>query len=479
MQSTLQSNGSAPSADATTPPRLDVDALIQPHRLGQPWDASPVAVASGEATPKGLRFEVQAPEAPVMRVIVAATQPAQRAYLRTGHFDVSYEGDGARYTPEMFAFIKRLADVLEANAGQVTEALALLPATTKLPVLQPGQRPGHGATDSLQKDAAKKDVLPFDRRYLLQNVERLLASGEHIGTEAEMILTNPCKMACTFCPQGDLRIAGSESPFDHAQELVELRFQLDQNERLGLTRLLLNGNDVLFHPHFSEIVQYAKSKGFTDIRIMTPGLELADAERADLVARLGVTTVEMPFYGHNEEIQLAMTGIAGAFEKATTAVRNLQARGILPELKIIPISFTLPHLAETAAFVAREFGLPLQVGHYVPHQIDKRHHHFLAPYGQIKPVIAANPELFSPRSAFPLCLYADPASMAGLGRSALNLYALSLPFDDLSENFKPSLSRRFPDVCGPCVYKDQGCPGVYPEYVAQHGVADLHPVLAK
>ena len=321
--------------------------------------------------------------------------------------------------------------------------------------------------------------VPFSREHLLARLPEALERLPSVPNELEIIVSNPCDMGCVFCPEGDLRMVGRASPFDADSEMQHLKFQIELNDRIGAKRLRINGNDPVRHPYLIDLIELGRSHGFSEICTETPGGTLGDQNFVKRLADAGLTLVEMVYYGHTEELFSSITGIPGSKARADRAVRNLLDAGITPYLRGIAIEQLLPHVVDIADSVQRDFGLPYAVTHYIPHQIDTKKHRYLVSYEQVSTAIARAPEAFPPESHFPRCLYPEALQVPELLESdcrPLNLYALSLPYDELGADWKPTLEAHYPSgVCDGCSLREV-CPGTYQAYEEMHGTVGLRRV---
>ncbi len=431
--------------------------LLAPHRPGEPWPGGGVV---SEVRQEGGRWLLELRiEEEALQAWLDPRDPAARAFASAGPFRVGYARQDPGPTPAMYAFLRRVASRIDANAAA---GPLPLPAAAAIGLRAPSR-------------------VPLDREHLLAHLDEAVAAHGAPIEDVVVIVTNPCDMGCVFCPAGDIKLVGRDSPFDHEAEFEELRFQIGLNDRLGARRLHINGNDPLRHPRLGELVALGRAHDFERVVIQTPGLLLDDPARARSLSDAGVTDVEMPFYAHRDDVFAAVTGVQGAFTRADRAVRNLLDVGIEPHLHGLAIDATLPHVRSTFEHVTRVLGLPWEVGHYKPHHIDTARHRWLPSYTAVRDAIAACPEAFPATPlGFPLCLYPEPPTelREPLEGRPLNLFHWSLPYAELDAAlWRPTLDRVFPDGCSGCAARER-CPGTYQAHLDLPGAGELSPLPA-
>lgn len=482
-------------ASETTSETDRLASVISPLALGAQWPAGGV-VRTIRREGDGLRLDLHHVGNPIMVLRVRQRDDGRQAFIRTASLDASHDGEGSDFNAAMAGFARDVVERLDANSDV---AVALITAPRKhggtalerraASAFQGGygeDQRGDDAPDGNKNQGGDNNQgdqrsSPFSRAHLQKRVaERIARHGQSYET-VELILSNPCDMGCMFCPVGDLEIGARGGHYDDNEELQELRFQISQNDVIGASRLRVSGNDPLRHKLLPGVIEAARKHGFDKIRIVTPGLAARDPKVADMLQGFELETMEMPFYGHNDEVFSGITGVPESFTKADTAVRNLLKRGIQPELHGIAIEAFLPHLPATKDWIEREYGLQFRVGPYVPHQIDLRHHHLIPHRDVIKPWLDRFPEVFAREIGFPLCWFDDPLDAIPHERirRSLSLYTLSLPYDELNgDDWKPPNEMGWPDsTCASCYLRGYPCPGVFSQYVDRHGLEGFSAVV--
>ena len=153
-------------------------------------------------------------------------------------------------------------------------------------------------------------------------------------------LTNRCTARCIACCE--------ESGPDRAW-----RDELDRNEALDLARSIVEagipyvafgGGEPLGVPHSWELLDVLAAGGVA-LKIETDGSRIDDAA-ADRLARLGVQCIQVSVDGASAATHERVRP-GSSFEAATSAIRRLVARGLLPQLVFVPTRWNLPEMAAT------------------------------------------------------------------------------------------------------------------------------------
>jgi hypothetical protein len=463
-----------------------LSTVIAPRAVGDAWSSGGV-VAGICRQGDGLRLDLQFADNPTMVLRFRKRDDDRPAMQRTAKLDASHDGTGADFDAGMNSFAK---DVIDVVGGHEAAAIKLLDRPQRHGGTSLEKRGaasyqgGYGEQDDHDHDhddaGPEQRGTPFSRVHLEKQIDARIAKHGKTYETVELILSNPCDMSCVFCPVGDLEIGARGGHYDDNAELQELRFQISQNDRLGATRLRVSGNDPLRHKLLPSVIEAAWAHGFKKVRIVTPGLEARKPEVAEMIGGFGVETIEMPFYGPNDEVFSGITGVPDSFAKADAAVRNLLKNGVTPELHGIAIEKFLVHLPATLAWIEKEYGLPFRVGPYVPHQIDLRHHHLMPPFAVLKKWIDRYPTVFSRDVGFPLCWFDDPLDAIPQERirRSLSLYTLSLPYEELrGDDWKPPNEMNWPAAtCDGCYLRGYPCPGAFPQYTELHGLDGFAPI---
>jgi SynChlorMet cassette radical SAM/SPASM protein ScmF len=141
-------------------------------------------------------------------------------------------------------------------------------------------------------------------------------------------LTEGCNLACRHCwlaPRLDA--AGDRYPVLPV-ELFETAIR--EAKPLGLNGVKLTGGEPLLHPRFARLLEIVRKEEL-GLTLETNGL-LCTPEIAAEVAKVSKRFVSVSIDGVDAATHEWVRGIAGSFEAARQAVKNLVAAGIRPQV---------------------------------------------------------------------------------------------------------------------------------------------------
>lgn len=211
----------------------------------------------------------------------------------------------------------------------------------------------------------------------------LLARLKHDHVPYIMIweMTHVCNLECVMCynvPLGQPELSTQEG-FD----------LLDQMAELGGLRLLLTGGEILSRRDFFPLAERARALGFA-LELKTNGT-LITPERADRLAALNPTRVEISLLGATNRTFDAIAGRRNTLDKVVRGVRLLRERGILVKLNTVLMDLNVAEQRQMAGLAA-ELGAQHQQSakvHRADDGADKAGRHQLNSQ-QIAAVIAAD-----------------------------------------------------------------------------------------
>ena len=141
-------------------------------------------------------------------------------------------------------------------------------------------------------------------------------------------LTEGCNLACRHCWIGPRFDATGEH---HATLPVELfETAIREAKPLGLSGVKLTGGEPLLHPHFKRLLEIVRREELK-LTVETNGL-LCTPEIAAEIAKSPDRFVSVSIDGTDATTHDWVRGVAGAYEAARQAVRNLVAAGIRPQI---------------------------------------------------------------------------------------------------------------------------------------------------
>lgn len=141
-------------------------------------------------------------------------------------------------------------------------------------------------------------------------------------------LTEGCNLACRHCWLAPKLDPGAQRyaslPVDLFEEAVR------QAKPLGLQGVKLTGGEPLMHPAIGQLLEIVRREEL-GLTIETNGL-LCTPQMAAEIARCGGTFVSVSIDGADAATHEWVRGVAGSFEAACQAVRNLAAVGLAPQV---------------------------------------------------------------------------------------------------------------------------------------------------
>ena len=436
----------------------------------------------GDASEPAVYFDLVCDEGEAglsrVRVRVGNLEPEARVFVHTKSFSVSDQRDLEGPTPSaLSSALAWLARVGKArDAGGLSLARAPDPPGPRRAKTGPSL---YLARSSRERREHRQSRAVFDERFDVE-VRR---SGGGPWDEVVAVVSQPCELACRFCPSVDRDKTREDwaERGDREQEL-ELLHQLGRVAAAGGAREVeLGGNDVLRFSRLVPLVDAMAGLGFGAIVAQSPGLSLSERSFAESLARSGLTDVVVPLYGATADEHDAVTGVKGSHERLLSGLDHARALG-RPRVRVhtIALGTTLARLPDLLAFAEARLGATALVTPLRPNRVgEETHLGDAARLSDLRPVLAARPESFSPE--LPLCLLpearAREVAEALPLRRRLHLFDLAM---DGAEHAEVQRSRTYlhPAPCGECALRER-CTGVLAAYVDRHGAGELAPIASR
>jgi hypothetical protein len=206
-------------------------------------------------------------------------------------------------------------------------------------------------------------------------VDRWLARALPPGA-GELILyfEAPCRQACEFCEEPQLRAAPlyrgrarlvtlrQHTPLDLVASGAFAALLRALALRPAPPRLTLMGHDWLQHPRLDALLTALEAQPGLRLRCYGPSTALADPALAARVARLpGLVSVGLTLQSSDPAVHDAIVGAPGSGRLVQEAILVLQRLGAPLQLTLVLSRRSLPTLAETVRWVhARGLRLTLQ-----------------------------------------------------------------------------------------------------------------------
>lgn len=128
-----------------------------------------------------------------------------------------------------------------------------------------------------------------------------------------MEVTSRCNEKCIHCYQ--------TRDSKYTLDLSLAKNVMDQLHAMGTVSLTISGGEPFLHPHFMELLEYARSCDFV-INILTNGTHINKDMIVDL-KRLNINMIQFSLYSMNAEIHDSITQIPGSHEKTMNSISLL------------------------------------------------------------------------------------------------------------------------------------------------------------
>jgi uncharacterized Fe-S cluster-containing radical SAM superfamily protein len=156
--------------------------------------------------------------------------------------------------------------------------------------------------DFLRSTWNKCKVVGFNPRYFFYRMKWNFLGKYPIRTKVpihvDIELSSHCNLKCSMCPHGKTNYDMDKGLLDY--ELA--RKVIDECAHFGVISLKFSGRgEALLHPRFTELAQYAKSRGLVDVMFNTNGLLLSE-DKIRAVVDGGVDLVIISIDGASKEV---------------------------------------------------------------------------------------------------------------------------------------------------------------------------------
>lgn len=160
-------------------------------------------------------------------------------------------------------------------------------------------------------------------------------------------LTYKCNFNCVHCyiPEKDREISG-ELTFEEIKDI------LDQAGELGVYHLCLTGGEPFLRKDISDIIHYARKKGFF-ITLKTNGSFITE-EAATRLAEEKVNKIELSIYAFDEKGYETVTKSKGSFEKIINAIKFLKTHHVHVVIKSYFLKENIKYAKQIGNFIRKE-----------------------------------------------------------------------------------------------------------------------------
>ncbi len=228
-------------------------------------------------------------------------------------------------------------------------------------------------------------------------------------------LVRHCDQACRFC---------SNPATPHVLTLDDARAQVDELVRRGYFGVVLTGGEPSLSPIAPQVTRLAADRGL-HVRMITNGGRLSDAALAAELVEQGLNHFHLSIHSGDAAVQDHLTGTAGSFHRAMTALENLGRLGASVDINTVINRHNADHLDATVRQLAGRFPF---LRHFVWNNIDPSIGH-----------ARKNPDVRARLADFELSLH---RAMAWLARSGRTFRAERIPLCYMVEHAHCSTETR-------------------------------------
>lgn len=176
-------------------------------------------------------------------------------------------------------------------------------------------------------------------------------------------ITSRCNLHCIYCYAGaGDKVETNEEVIDfetkkegtirHTELSVEeLRKILDEAADIGCRKIQFTGGEPTLRDDLTELLEYAKARGFEYIEVFTNGTLLTEP-LVRFLAERGIR-VAMSIYSYRAETHDAITGVPGSFERTLNSLKLLLAYGVSVRCAIVAMKQNEDDLEGTSYFLSK------------------------------------------------------------------------------------------------------------------------------
>ncbi|MDP1852655.1 MAG: radical SAM protein [Candidatus Omnitrophota bacterium] len=157
-------------------------------------------------------------------------------------------------------------------------------------------------------------------------------------------LTRGCNNRCLFCLDKEAH-DGSVIP------LEKIKADLQKGRGLGIRRVVLSGGEPTIHPDFFNIVNMARTLGYSHIQVITNGRMFAYQSFLKQAIESGVSEITFSLHGHNSRLHDQQTKVPGSFQQSLVALVNaLKEKDLIVSVDIVINKINVMYLASILEF---------------------------------------------------------------------------------------------------------------------------------
>jgi MoaA/NifB/PqqE/SkfB family radical SAM enzyme len=143
-------------------------------------------------------------------------------------------------------------------------------------------------------------------------------------------LTESCNFACSICYLDGLIYSDNKNT-QKKTTLQETKDKIRLFHIKGYDAIRFTGGEPTLVNGLPELISYAKSVGFKDIKISSNGLKISEKNYCKNLSLAGLTEASIPIHGNNAKEHDKITKLKGSYKKALKAIKYLVKYGISVE----------------------------------------------------------------------------------------------------------------------------------------------------
>jgi MoaA/NifB/PqqE/SkfB family radical SAM enzyme len=163
-------------------------------------------------------------------------------------------------------------------------------------------------------------------------------------------LTYRCHQRCVHCyiPEGWRRGQGPAEG-----DIGQIKSILDQLAAAGTFFLHFSGGEVFLRPDLMDLVYYARRLNFA-VSLMTSGGIGPVDEQIDVLAEVGIDSLQMSCYSLDQVVHDRVTGVSGSWSRLMETMDKCRVRGIRVIFNAVIFSFTFDQIRAIERFSREE-----------------------------------------------------------------------------------------------------------------------------
>jgi cyclic pyranopterin phosphate synthase len=326
--------------------------------------------------------------------------------------------------------------------------------------------------------------------------ERISAHGERLHVSIGAV----CNNNCVFCMEED-----RDGRYVNNSAMTRERVRWILERHRGAEEVCFTSGEPTTRPELMDFVAWSRELGYGRISVMTNGRRLGHLPYAAALVKAGMNRFYVSIHGHTKKLHEGLTRTPDSFEQTVAGIEvvaRLKRFGVELHTSTVLTDRNLPHLAEIYAFL-RERGVDHVVFNVMQAngRADTFFEQIFPPYPDIAERFRAflaqarEPRVMAFLVDIPRCVtegipdfnrgfverhrhydveenaILDGVNLAERAEESHGRRLVVLTREDLDQSTR---SKR--DECRRCRY-DQGCEGVWRNYLRRRGWDEFTPVL--